>query len=292
MALYRAGEEERILEKEEYTLSELDSSTSGKKKITVTYVEEEGNEQKTLKTFFEVIVYKADSAPEIKVVKKPDKLFYFSGEDLDLSGMEVRGRNLLEAGVTILEAGDYEAEYDFTEPGISAVAITYTLEKDGEPAAVLKDSFQVTVFEEEESERYVDHIQIIQKPYRLIYRPGDDFDVEGITVEKTVKIVASSSNATYKETVLPEELVVEPYDFSKTGKKKVRIFYYADGENGEEKEFSDTLNVVVTRNETAVTEGNLEALERILEDRLLYGDYLTEAEKNRPLQRHWMAQRK
>ncbi|MCA5011155.1 hypothetical protein HP393_22165, partial [Clostridioides difficile] len=86
--------------------------------------------------FFEVIVYQADSAPEIKVVRKPDKLFYISGEDLDLSGMEVRGQNLLEAGVTILEAGDYEAEYDFSEPGISTVTVTYTLEKDGEPATV------------------------------------------------------------------------------------------------------------------------------------------------------------
>ena len=92
---------------------------------------EEGNQQKTLKTFFEVTVYKADSAPEIRVVKKPDKLFYFSGEDLDLSGMEVRGRNLLETGVTILENGDYDVKYDFSEPGVSAVTITYTLEKTG-----------------------------------------------------------------------------------------------------------------------------------------------------------------
>lgn len=279
VALYREGEEERVLEKEEYTLSELDSSTSGKKKITVTYVEEEGNEQKTLKAFFEVIVYQADSAPEIKVVRKPDKLFYISGEDLDLSGMEVRGQNLLEAGVTILEAGDYEAEYDFSEPGISTVTVTYTLEKDGEPATVLKDSFQVTVFEAEESERYVEEIHIVQKPYRIIYRPGDDFDVEGMTVEKTIKMVASSSNATYKEVVPLEDLEVEPDDYSKTGKKRVRIFYYADGENGEEKEFSDTLNVTITRNETALTEGDLEALKRKLEDRLLYGEYLTEAEK-------------
>ena len=279
VVLYREGEEERVLEKEEYTLSELDSSASGKKKITVTYVEGEGSQQKTLKAFFEVIVYKSGLVPEIKVVKKPDKLFYFSGEDLDLSGIKVRGRNLLEAGVTILEPGDYEVEFDFSEPGISAVTVTYPLEKDGEPAAVLKDSFQVTVFEKEEAESYVDQIQIVQTPYRMIYRPGDDFETEGMIVEKTVKMVASSSNATYKETVPLENVEVEPEDFSKTGKKRVRIFYYGDGENGEEKEFSDTLDVVVTRNDRAVTEGNLEALMRRLKDRLLYGDYLTETEK-------------
>lgn len=279
VALYREGEEERVLEKEEYTLSELNSSASGKKKITVTYVEEEGDEQKTLKTFFEVTVYKADLVPEIRVVKKPDKLFYFSGEDLDLSGMEVRGRNLLGTGVTILEDGDYDAEYDFSEPGVASVTVTYTLEKDGEPPAVLKDSFHVTVFEAEESESYVDQIQIIQKPYRMIYKPGDDFDAEGMIVEKTVKVVASSSNATYKETVSLEDLEVEPDDFSKTGKKRVRVLYCADGMDGQEKEFSDTLNVAVTRNETAVTEGDLEAVKRKLEDKLLYGDYLTETEK-------------
>ena len=279
VSLFLDGGKERALDEEEYTVGKLDSTTPGTKKIIITYEDEN---QKVLKTSFEVTVYKEGAVPEIKIVRKPNKLFYLWGEDLDLTGMEVRGLNLDETGVTILNAEDYEAVSDFSKPGKVTVTVSVILE-DGEAAGTeLTDSFEVTVFgnEEEEGYAFVTGITITENPHRTVYGLDEDFDEAGMVVKKTVRVtVASSSNAVYTETLPLEELEIEAEEFSKTGKKKVTVTCYADGEDGEETEFTDTISVTVVRSGAALMEGKLDAVWRKLDKELSLGAYLTEEEK-------------
>lgn len=279
VSLFLDGGKERALDEEEYTVGKLDSTTPGTKKIIITYEDEN---QKVLKTSFEVIVYKEGAVPEIKIVRKPNKLFYLWGEELDLTGMEVRGLNLDETGVTILNAEDYEAVSDFSKPGKVTVTVSVILE-DGEAAGTeLTDSFEMTVFgnEEEEGYAFVTGITITENPHRTVYGLDEDFDEAGMVVKKTVRVtVASSSNAVYTETLPLEELEIEAEEFSKTGKKKVTVTCYADGEDGEETEFTDTISVTVVRSGAALTEGKMDAVWRKLDKELSLGAYLTEEEK-------------
>lgn len=278
VALYQNGQEMMVLDEEEYTLSELDSTSPGRRKITVTYTMEENGEIRDYEASFQVTVHeKPDSS--IKIVKKPNKLSYLTGETLDVYGMEVRGLNLAEEPVVILQDGDYEVVYDFTEPGTKKVTVIYTLEDQEGLSVELEDSFEVKVFDGEEARTYVEQIKIAQKPHKLVYEAGEDFDGEGMVVKKTVHVIASSSNATYEETIPFEELDLELDDFTKTGSRKVKILFTAEGKDGEEKEFTTVLTVTVSKSQAALVEGNMNALKNKLEEDLIYGDYLTKEEK-------------
>ncbi|WP_373264351.1 carboxypeptidase regulatory-like domain-containing protein [Hungatella hathewayi] len=279
VTLFQEGVKERILEEWEYITGDLDSAAPGTKKVWITYEDEE---RKPLKTSFEVAVYEEEAAPEIKIVKKPNKLSYLFGEDLELTGIEVRGKNLSGTGVTILNEGDYEVGYEFLKSGKSVVTVSYILE-DGAAAGIeVTDSFEVTVYgdEGEEVTTYVTGISMIEKPHQMIYGIDEDFDETGMVVEKTVAVVvASSSNASYRETVPLGDLQIEPEEFSKTGRKKVLITYQAEGKDGEEKEFTDTLSVTVAKSGAALTEGKLNSVWQKLEKDLSLGGYLTDEEK-------------
>lgn len=213
--------------------------------------------------------------------------FYASMEEIDLTGMEVRGRNLTEGGVTVLAEGDYDVEYDFPEPGKAVITVLCTMEDEAGTENTLTDSFEVVIFGdgEEEVQAFVTGIAITEKPYRMVYERDDAFDEEGMVVEKTVKVVtASSSNASYKETVPFEELEIEPEEFSKTGKSKVLVTYYAEGEDGKEKAFTAVLNVTVAR-PGAAAEGDLSAALQRLEEALSLGEYVTAEEKQEAFRR-------
>lgn len=279
VTLFQEGMKERILEEREYTTGDLDSVTPGTKKVLITY-EEEG--QKSLKTSFEVAVYEEEAAPEIKIVKKPNKRFYLFGEDLELTGMEVRGKNLAGSGVTVLDEGDYEVDYNFSKSGKAVVTVSYILKEGASAGIEVSDSFEVTVYgdENEDVTTYVTGISMTEKPHQMIYGIDEDFDEAGMVVEKTVAVVtASSSNASYRETVPLGELEIEPEEFSKTGKKKVLITYCAEGKDGEEKEFTDTLSVTVAKPGAALTEGKLTSVWQKLEKNLSLDRYLTDEEK-------------
>lgn len=281
VTLYKNGSAERILEEDEYEISGWDSSSAGQKKLWVIY-EEEG---KTYRASFTVTVYEVLKDASIKVVKKPDKLVYFVGEELDLSGIEVRGKQIGGELVTVLAEDEWEAEYDFEEPGTAAVTIRYCMEEDG-LEVVLQDTFTVQVLEED-CELSVKKIQITDEPYRTVYGVGDAFEPEGMTVKKTVEVLtaelATASNATYTERVPLEELDIEAEDFDGTGKKEVTVSLHAEGADGEEKILSDTLKVTVTKSGPAMVENGFEAALRRLKEAFAYGDYTTDEEKKAAL---------
>ena len=67
--------------------------------------------------------------------------------------------------------------------------------------------------------------------------------------------------------------------FFKDRQEKGSLLYYGDGEAGKKKSSPIHWTWLLPRNEPQSRRGDLEALERKLEDKLLYGEYLTEAEK-------------
>lgn len=281
VTLYKNGEAERVLEEEEYEISGWNLSSAGTKEIRITY-EEAG---KTYTASFKVTVYEALEDASIKVVRVPDKLVYLAGEELDPSGMEIRGKNVGDEAITILSEGDYEVEYDFEEPGTAIVTILYLWNEDGLEAE-LTDTFEVLVLDPE-AELYTRKIRITEAPYQTVYEVGDSFEPEGMVVERTVEVqtfeLASASNATFTETVPLEELDIEAEEFDKTGRKAVVVSLSVESEGGEEVQLSDMLTVTVTKSALVIAENALEATLRRLEEALAYGEYLTEEEKKEAL---------
>lgn len=279
VSFYKNGVEERQLEADEYKVSKLDSSKPGKQKITVTYTDRSGSEPVTYKAAFTVTVYEEKLNQSIKVVKKPDRLIYSIGDEVNPEGMEVRGFNLSDEKVIVLNEDDYRLEFDTSKTGTTTVNVVYTVENGETPATELKDYFDIRVFDLDESRFVVEQIKVAQKPYKLTYGPEEDFDPEGMVVEKTVKVLASSSNAVYTEQVSLEELELEVQDFSKTGNRKVKVLYYGEGKDGEEHVFSASFQITVSKAKEKLIAGAVSAVQQRLEKALEYKEYLMDSEK-------------
>ncbi|WP_270811444.1 bacterial Ig-like domain-containing protein [Hungatella effluvii] len=279
VSIYKDGVEERQLDADEYTAGELDSSKTGTQKIPVTYTDGSADESVEYETSFTVTVYERKLNQSIKVVKKPDQLVYTTGEELNPEGLEVRGLNLTDEKVTVLKEGDYKLEYDTSKAGTAAVTVICSMEEGDAPAVVLKDSFDIRVFDGDEARQFAEQIDVIQKPYKLTYEPGEEFDPEGMIVEKTVKVLASPSNAVYKERVPLESLEMEIPDLSKPGNRKVKVLYYGEDGDGKEAVFSDSFSVKVSKSKDTLLTGTLSTIQKRLEQSLQCGEYLTESEK-------------
>lgn len=183
----------------------------------------------------------------IKVTQKPDKTEYEVGDSLDTTGMEVTRYETSEDAnekTVILNEGEYELDYDFTETGKNTVTVSYTdLDASGEEKT-FTDTFTVTVKEIiVEDEYYTTKIQITREPNKTSYTLGEDLDTQGLQVTEYQK--ASPSNAT-KQNVLTEDDYALEYDFSMTGTRKVKVIFYGVDKKGEEKAFSDIFTVNVT----------------------------------------------
>ena len=95
------------------------------------------------------------------------------------------GLNLDETGVTILNAEDYEAVSDFSNREGDSYRERYP-GRWGAAGTELTDSFEVTVFgnEEEEGYAFVTGITITENPHRTVYGLDEDFDEAGMVVKR------------------------------------------------------------------------------------------------------------
>lgn len=201
------------------------------------------NEVKENWNYYLAMIFSREARPEmtgITVEQLPDKTTYELGEELDLTGMKVVA-SYSNATKRTLEEKEYEVSgYDPEEPGKQTVTVTAHDSVSGEDYT---DTFRVEVLEEE-VEFYVTGIEISQKPDRLEYEVGEAFDPSGIRVKRVMK--ASGSNAVKKEELEdPESECSFTYDFDTTGQKRVTVSYFADGKDGEEKEFLAYFTVTV-----------------------------------------------
>lgn len=233
------------LEEDQYTVSELDSSTPGTKVITVSASGKDGavyEDTFEVRVAEEVIEY---YTTKIKVTSKPDKLKYYVGDDLDTTGMVVKAYQAASPSNATreIEVKDYTTDYDFSKAGRADVEVTYTDVDESGEMTEFKDTFTVTVAEEPiEDEYYTTGIRIDKKPAKTTYKVGESFDPAGMKVMNLEK--ASPSNAV-RETELPLDELDYRYDFSTPGNKKVKVVYTGIGRNQEEKEFIKTVDVTV-----------------------------------------------
>lgn len=233
------------LDEEQYTVSELDSSTPGKKVITVSAAGKDGivyEDSFEVRVAEEVIEY---YTTEIKVTSKPNKMKYYVGEELDSAGMVVKAYQKASPSDARreIEVKNYTTVYDFSKAGKANVDVTYSdMDEFGE-ITEFKDTFTVMVAEEPaEDSYYTTGLRIDRKPNKTTYKIDEPFDPEGMKVMHLEK--ASPSNAV-RETELSTDELDYRYDFSTPGNKKVKVVYTGVDKNQEEKEFIKTIDVTV-----------------------------------------------
>lgn len=117
---------------ENYSISQLDSSSVGEKTITVTY--------KTHTTTFKVTVYDLSG---IRIASFPSKVYYKIGETFDPSGLTVA--EVRQDG-TEKEITDYEISgFDSSVAGSKTITVSYNVTVNGVSKFVGSDNFQVKV---------------------------------------------------------------------------------------------------------------------------------------------------
>lgn len=115
-----------------YTTSGFDSSATGEKTITLTY--------KTHTATFKVAVY---SASAIRIARSPNKVFYKSGESLDLTGISVM---LVRNDGSEEEIKDYIISgFDSSKAGTVNVAVSYNKVINGVNTYIGSDTFQIRI---------------------------------------------------------------------------------------------------------------------------------------------------
>lgn len=152
---------ETILTEEDYE-TEYDFSEPGHKEVTVSYYEwaEDGTEKVFTDSFLvtvrEAVPDEEYYTTKIKITKKPQKLKYELGEDLDTEGLTVMEYQKASPSnavrKNILTEDDYDLEYDLSLPGTRKVKVVYYgLDKKGEERR-FTDLFTVTVIRRDDDE--------------------------------------------------------------------------------------------------------------------------------------------
>lgn len=234
---------------------EYDFSEPGIKEVTIVYEDIVADQKKeTFKTKVKVSVteepVEEDSyyTTAIRVDQGPEKQVYLVGEEFEPEGMEVlalQKASPSNAERTVeLDLEELEYEYDFSEPGTKTVTVKYEGLNADQEEKTFTAKVKVSVTEEpvEEDSYYTTKIQVDKKPDKLVYYVDEEFEPEGMKVSALQK--ASPSNAVRTVELDPGELEYE-YDFTTSGKKKVKIIYYGLDKNQEEKKFTVDLTVKV-----------------------------------------------
>ena len=233
------------LEEDQYTVSTLNSGTPGEKEITVSAAGKSGT---VYTDTFRVVVTEEGTeyyTTKIKVTGKPDKMKYYTGDELDTAGMVVKAHQKASPSNAErdIEISDYVTEYDFSKAGKATVEVIYEDENSDGERMEFTDSFTVTVEDEPvEPEYYTTRLRVDKKPKKVVYKVGEEFNPEGMKVMDIQK--ASPGNATRAVEIPLEELDYQ-YDFSTSGNKKVKIVYMGTDKNQEEKEFQAAVDVSV-----------------------------------------------
>lgn len=156
--------------------------------IALTYAKRVGEQQ-----------FESASLSSIRIKTEPKKTTYNEGDMLSLEGIEVMAK---------YSDGSEKQIVDFTVDGFKSTAgehtitITY-MEKTAK--------FKVTV-----SEKKLKGIEITKKPEKTLYKQGEEFSADGLTVE------AIYDNDSREEVT---EYGLSGYDLEKAGKQKITVEY-------------------------------------------------------------------
>lgn len=180
----------------DYTVKGFSTNTIGEKTITVTY--------KKLTATYNISVFEP-ALISLQIIKKPNKLSYYIGEDLDTSGMQIvavyaNGKN---ADVT----SKVKVVGDISSSGVKTVTVSYT-----ENDHMKSVTFQVTVLGVE-----IRNVVFASYPKKVSYLEGEPFDPTGISITVTY-------NNGKVETV-SEGLLYTGFDSTTVGDKTVTLHY-------------------------------------------------------------------
>lgn len=182
----------------------------------------------------------------IKVIEKPGKTEYETGDEFEPAGMKVVAYVKASASDAsrqkVLAEDEYEVEYDFGAPEMNTVTVVYSAENQDGEEEEFTDSFQVKVYEPL-TEYYTTGIGVTKRPDKMEYEVEDEFEPDGMKVVAYVK--ASGSNAS-RQKVLSEDDYEIAYDFGTAGRKTVTVSYCAENKLGEEEEFTYSFRVKVS----------------------------------------------
>lgn len=182
----------RVLEANEYTLSEPDMSVAGQKTITVTY----GN----LTTTFNITVVAVDLVG-IQVSAQPDKVEYERNEDLDLTGLAIAG--VYNNGDTEDVTGDCTfSDVDMSTSGDKEITVTY---------GTFTVTFVITV-------KVPTQVKVVIQSYptKTYYYIGETQTNEGL------KIAWLMSDGSYED-IPSTQYSVSSFDTSAAGQKEVTV---------------------------------------------------------------------
>lgn len=234
---------------------EYDFSEAGERRVTIIYQDkDEDGETQDFETFVTVTVDDFISTDDeyytqkIVVKEKPAKLLYEIDEEFDPDGMVVEAVQKASASnasrnVTVPN-DELDYEYDFSETGDRKVTIIYQDEDENGEVQEFKAFVTVVVDDsiDADDDYYTKKIVVKKKPRKLVYEIDEEFDPDGMIVEAEQKAILSG--AVRSITISNDELEYE-YDFSTSGRKEVKIIYYGEDKDLEEKKFTAKIKVDV-----------------------------------------------
>ena len=180
-----------------YTVSGFSSNTIGEKTVTVKY--------KDLTATYKINVVEP-ALLMINIDKVPNKLFYYIGEVLDISGIKVSA--IYENGVVADVSAKVQAEGDINSEGKKKRTVIYA-ERDFIKAA----HYEVTV-----SNVQIKNIAFSSYPKKTVYAENEAFDPTGIAIKVTY-------NNGKSETVSGDEIRYTGFNTDTIGKKTVTLHY-------------------------------------------------------------------
>ena len=200
-AAYSDGTKKTV---EGYSITGFDSSTAGKKTVTISYTEN----GVTCTCSFDVTVIEPAPAVEltsIAYVTLPEKTTYKVGEGLNDNGLTVSAR--YSDGTTKLINGYTLSGFDSSTAGVKTVTVSYT-----ENGITKTCTFSVTVL----AEKKLIAVSVASMPTKTVYQTGEEFDASGLIV-----------NAFYDDgtTAFVTDYTLSGFDSETAGTKTVVVAY-------------------------------------------------------------------
>ena len=188
-----------VVDNSELDISGYDSNVLGYQKVYVSY----GGYSKS----FTVQTKGSATVRSIKIVTKPNKLYYRLGETLDLTGISVVACGY-DDSQSILSNNDLKFYYfDSSEPGLKTVSVVYL-------------GYYTTGFSYRVSnEKSLKSLTVYQKPNKLVFKSGtDSFSYDGLILKATYY----DNSYVY---VYDSQLSPTGYNLEITGVQKVYVTY-------------------------------------------------------------------
>ncbi len=180
-----------------YTVSGFSSNTIGEKTITVKY--------KDLKATYSITVVEP-ALLSIKIEKNPNKLSYYIGEKLTVSGIKVTAS--YDDGRSVDVTSKITVSGDITSAGVKKITVSYA-ERDFIKSA----TFNVTVTDVE-----VKNIVFVTYPKKTVYTENEVFDPTGLAIKVTY-------NNGKSETVSGDAILCKGFETDTIGKKTITLHY-------------------------------------------------------------------